>query len=36
MKKYVIGADVGGTAVKLGFFTTEGELLEKWENEKTG
>jgi len=31
MKKYVIGADVGGTAVKLGFFTTEGELLEKWE-----
>lgn len=31
MKKYVIGADVGGTTVKLGFFTTEGELLDKWE-----
>lgn len=31
MKKYVIGADVGGTTVKLGFFTSEGELLDKWE-----
>lgn len=31
MKKYVIGADVGGTTVKLGFFTSEGELLKKWE-----
>ncbi|MBQ9156871.1 MAG: ROK family glucokinase [Eubacterium sp.] len=31
MKKYVIGADVGGTTVKLGFFTTDGELTEKWE-----
>ena len=25
------GIDVGGTAVKLGFFNTEGLLLEKWE-----
>ena len=31
MKKYVIGADVGGTTVKLGFFTRDGELLDKWE-----
>ena len=31
MKKYVFGVDVGGTAIKLGFFTVEGELLEKWE-----
>ena len=31
MKKYLIGADVGGTTVKLGFFTSEGELLDKWE-----
>ena len=31
MKKYVAGADIGGTTVKLGFFTTEGDLLEKWE-----
>ena len=31
MKKYVFGVDVGGTTVKLGYFTTEGELLDKWE-----
>ena len=31
MKKYLLGADVGGTTVKLGLFTVEGELLEKWE-----
>ena len=31
MKNYVIGADLGGTTVKLGFFTTKGELLSKWE-----
>lgn len=31
MKKYAFGADIGGTTVKLGLFTTEGELLEKWE-----
>ncbi len=31
MGKYCIGVDVGGTSVKLGLFTTEGELLEKWE-----
>lgn len=31
MKKYCFGIDVGGTTVKCGFFTTEGELLEKWE-----
>ena len=30
MKKYAIGIDVGGTSVKLGLFTTEGSLLEKW------
>ena len=29
--KYVIGADIGGTTVKLGLFTEEGELLDKWE-----
>ncbi len=29
--KYVFGADIGGTTVKLGLFTAEGELLEKWE-----
>lgn len=29
--KYCFGADIGGTTVKIGLFTTEGELLEKWE-----
>lgn len=26
-----IGIDIGGTSVKLGIFTVEGKLLEKWE-----
>ncbi len=29
--KYAFGVDVGGTTVKLGFFSHEGVLLEKWE-----
>ena len=28
---YCFGVDIGGTTVKLGLFTTEGNLLEKWE-----
>lgn len=28
---YVFGIDLGGTTVKLGLFTIEGELLDKWE-----
>ena len=28
--KYVFGIDVGGTMVKLGLFTEQGELIEKW------
>lgn len=31
MKSYAIGVDVGGTSVKLGLFSTEGILLDKWE-----
>lgn len=31
MKKYIIGADIGGTAIKIGFFSKEGELLGRWE-----
>ncbi len=31
MKKYCFGVDIGGTAVKIGFFTVEGQLLDKWE-----
>lgn len=29
--KYCFGVDIGGTTVKIGLFTVEGELLEKWE-----
>ena len=29
--RYAFGVDVGGTTVKLGFFSTEGKLLDKWE-----
>lgn len=28
---YCAGVDIGGTTVKLGIFTVEGDLLEKWE-----
>lgn len=31
MEKYVVGVDVGGTTVKMGIFTVDGELLSKWE-----
>ncbi len=31
MGGYAIGVDVGGTTVKLGLFTGEGELISKWE-----
>lgn len=31
MKKYCFGIDVGGTTVKCGLFTVEGENVEKWE-----
>ena len=31
MKPYVFGADIGGTTVKLGLFSTDGTLLDKWE-----
>ena len=30
MRPYAFGVDIGGTAVKLGLFTTDGELIEKW------
>ncbi len=29
--KYCFGVDIGGTTVKLGLFTEEGTLLDKWE-----
>ena len=31
MSKYVFGVDIGGTTVKLGYFDTAGNLLDKWE-----
>lgn len=31
MKQYVFGVDVGGTSCKIGFFTADGNLLDKWE-----
>lgn len=31
MSKYCFGADIGGTTVKLGWLTVEGELLDKWQ-----
>ncbi len=31
MSKVLAAADVGGTAIKLGFFTEQGVLLRKWE-----
>ena len=31
MSKYCFGVDVGGTTVKMGLFTPEGEVISKWE-----
>ena len=33
MKEICVGVDVGGTSVKMGFFTTDGQLIRKWEIE---
>ncbi|MCR4625338.1 MAG: ROK family glucokinase [Lachnospiraceae bacterium] len=29
--RYCFGVDIGGTTIKMGLFTAEGELLDKWE-----
>lgn len=31
MSKYAFGVDIGGTAVKIGLFNMDGELLDKWQ-----
>ena len=36
MGKKCIGIDIGGTTVKLGLFTVDGELLDKWEVDEEG
>ena len=29
--RFCFGVDVGGTTIKLGFFSNQGELIDKWE-----
>ena len=31
MEQVCVGVDIGGTSVKLGIFTLNGDLLKKWE-----
>lgn len=31
MKTYAFGVDIGGTTIKMGLFTTTGDLLDSWE-----
>lgn len=31
MNKFCFGADMGGTTIKMGLFTDNGELIDKWE-----
>lgn len=31
MKSYAFGVDIGGTTIKIGLFTTGGDLLDSWE-----
>ena len=31
MAKYCFGVDVGGTTVKIGILTLDGEFVDKWE-----
>lgn len=31
MSKYAFGIDIGGTTVKMGLFSAEGEMIESWE-----
>ncbi len=33
MKKYIFGVDIGGTSIKIGFFSAVGDLLSDWEIE---
>ena len=31
MSRFVFGVDIGGTTVKIGMFSENGELFSKWE-----
>lgn len=31
MENYIFGVDIGGTAIKMGLFNIQGELMEDWE-----
>jgi glucokinase len=31
VKKHALGIDIGGTSIKIGLFSSEGELLDKWQ-----
>ena len=31
MSKYCFGVDLGGTTVKMGVFSENGEIIDKWE-----
>lgn len=31
MKKYLLGVDIGGTTIKMGIITEDGQIFEKWE-----
>ncbi|MBQ6129969.1 MAG: ROK family protein, partial [Lachnospiraceae bacterium] len=31
MDKKVFGVDIGGTTIKMGMFSSDGELVDKWE-----
>ena len=31
MEKYIFGVDLGGTTVKMGLFTGDGQVVDKWE-----
>ena len=30
--KYGFGVDIGGTTIKIGLFSVEGDLIEKWKS----
>ena len=29
--RYGFGVDIGGTTIKIGLFSVDGDLMEKWE-----